>query len=271
VRVGISNIAWDPSRDADVAVILRSHGLDAIDIAPGKYVSVADASAAELAALRRVWESRGFEITGMQSLLYGTTGLTLFEDASSRQAMLEFLAHVCRVGGALGATRLVFGSPKNRDIGSLHASEAEAIAVSFFRQLGDIAERRGVRIMLEPNPRVYGATYMVDSAETAAVVAAVDHPGIAMQLDLGAMALNDEDVSIMADLQGLVGHVHVSMPHLAPVAPTEFLADAGPEANRLWPNHIACIEMLTKEDPLAEIEDATRYAVATFGGGSSSP
>jgi hypothetical protein len=51
----------------------------------------------------------------MQALLFGTTGLNVFGDNKSQEAMLEHLRAVCRIGAGLGATKLVFGSPKNRD------------------------------------------------------------------------------------------------------------------------------------------------------------
>ena len=35
MRVAISNIAWDPAEDEDVARLLQRHHVDAIDVAPG--------------------------------------------------------------------------------------------------------------------------------------------------------------------------------------------------------------------------------------------
>lgn len=42
-------------------------------------------------------------------------GLNIFATDASRDAMLHYLDAVCRIAGLLGASRLVFGSPKNRD------------------------------------------------------------------------------------------------------------------------------------------------------------
>ena len=36
MRLAISNIAWDVNDDESVANLLRSHGLDAIDVAPAR-------------------------------------------------------------------------------------------------------------------------------------------------------------------------------------------------------------------------------------------
>ena len=68
----------------------------------------------------------------MQSLLFGTSGLNLFGTSEVQQAMLRHLTAICRIGAGLGATRLVFGSPKNRDRTGLTDKAALEIAVPFF-------------------------------------------------------------------------------------------------------------------------------------------
>ncbi|MGM1231309.1 sugar phosphate isomerase/epimerase, partial [Escherichia coli] len=65
--------------------------------------------------VRQWWADQGIEITGMQALLFGTTGLNVFGDNKSQEALLEHMRAVCHIGAGLGAIRLVFGSPKNRD------------------------------------------------------------------------------------------------------------------------------------------------------------
>ena len=133
MRLAISNIAWDTSEDEAIAMLLRRYRIDAIDIAPGKYFpDPAMASDAEIAEVRDRWTERGVEITGMQALLFGTSGLNLFGPPHVRAAMLTHLTAVCRIGAGLGATRLVFGSPKNRDRAGLNDAETMEIAVPFF-------------------------------------------------------------------------------------------------------------------------------------------
>ena len=37
MRLAISSIAWDTAEDVDISELLKRYGVDAIDIAPGKY------------------------------------------------------------------------------------------------------------------------------------------------------------------------------------------------------------------------------------------
>lgn len=266
MRIAISNIAWDVSEDDAVAALLRENGIDAIDIAPGKYFPDPHAASDEdIASVKAVWRARGMEITGMQALLFGTSGLNLFGSEASRAAMLAHFTAICRIGGKLGATRLVFGSPKNRDRGALSDDEVDAIALPFFRALGDAAAKHGVIICLEPNPPLYGANYMTTSAETAAVVRKVAHPAIRMQLDSGALAINGEDpAQVVADCADLIGHIHASEPGLLPVG------DAGSDHARVYAaiktalkNHLVCIEMVaTASEP--HVQSIARAVAATI-------
>ena len=196
MRLAISNIAWDIAEDASVAELLVKFGVDAIDVAPGKYFpDPAGAKDEDIAKVRGWWAGHGIAISGMQSLLFGTTGLNVFGDGKSQEAMLEHLGAVCRIGAGLGATRLVFGSPKNRDRSGLSNAQVLEQAVSFFRRLGDIAREHGVIVCLEPNPTRYGANFMTTSAETAHVVAAVGHESIRMQFDTGALTINVKTIT----------------------------------------------------------------------------
>jgi len=269
MRLAISNIAWDVTEDEQIARLLRQYNIDAIDVAPGKYFpDPANASNEAISRVKTWWAERGIEITGMQALLFGTTGLNVFGTPQAQEAMLAHLAAVCRIGAGLGATRLVFGSPKNRDRSGLTDQETQKTAAQFFRRLGDIAKTWGVIVCLEPNPPCYGANFMTTSAETARIVEEVDHPAIKMQLDTGALTINGEDAtSVLAACTHLIGHVHASEPDLLPLG--DGTTDHGKvhlALQRYLPKHLVSIEMLaTKEEPhLGAIDRALNTAIRRY-------
>jgi D-psicose/D-tagatose/L-ribulose 3-epimerase len=269
VRLAVSNIAWDVTEDAAIAALLARYNVDAIDVAPGKYFPVpANATVTDIVQVRTWWADRGIDITGMQALLFGTSGLNVFGSAQSQNAMLAHLDGVCRIGAGLGATRVVFGSPKNRDRGALDDQQAREMAAVFFRRLGDIAQSQGVVICLEPNPPRYGANFMIDSDETVRMVEQVAHPAVRMQFDTGALAINGEDIDqVVARCAPLIGHVHASEPDLVPLGDggTDHAKAAAALRHHL-PGHIVTVEMVaTKDEPHAvSIERALRVAISAY-------
>lgn len=269
MRLAISNIAWDVQEDLAVAKLLGMFAVDAIDVAPGKYFPrPTNAKDEEIANVKQWWADHGIEITGMQALLFGTTGLNLFGDSKSQEAMLEHLRAVCRIGAGLGATRLVFGSPRNRDRSGLSDLQTLEQAVGFFRRLGDAAKDHGVFICLEPNPTRYGANFMTTSEETAHVVSAVGHDSILMQFDTGALTINGESPEAVLECSArLIGHVHASEPDLVPLGGGGTDHRLMHEAlNSYLPDHLVSIEMVaTKaESHLHSIERALVCAVECY-------
>lgn len=269
MRLSISNIAWDVEYDNTIAELLQRYGIDAIDVAPGKYFpDPVQTNDVEIMEVKNWWAEKGIEIIGMQALLFGTTGLNVFASQDIQQAMLNRLEAVCRVSAGLGATRLVFGSPKNRDLTGLSNYEALSVATSFFRQLGDIAESYGVIICLEPNPTCYGANFMTTSEETANVVRSIAHPTIKMQLDTGALAINNEDVDVvLKEHADIIGHIHASERNLIPLCDGTLDHESFARSFRQYlPEHPVTIEMLTNnsESTIQAIEHSLKRACLAY-------
>ena len=273
MRLSISNIAWEIADDEAIAELLRQHQINAIDVAPGKYFpEPAKATASQIALVKDWWAARGIDIIGMQALLFGTSGLSVFGPPASQDAMLSHLDGVCRIGAGLGANKLVFGSPKNRDRGTLDDGAAMAIAVPFFRRLGDIAATHGVTICLEPNPPCYGTNFMTTSAETARVVEAVNHASIRMQFDTGALQINGENPQdVLASCAGLIGHIHASEPNLLPLGDDKTdHASMAAALKKFLPEQVITIEMVATKDErhLTSISRALFMAVRHYRDGN---
>lgn len=269
MRLAISNIAWDVSEDAAIAALLQRYAIDAIDIAPGKYFpNPMESTPQDIANIKNWWRDQGIEITGMQALLFGTTGLNVFGSSQSQNALLDHLSAVSRIAQGLGSKRLVFGSPKNRDRSGLSDEQTMDTAVAFFQKLGDIAQANDVIYCLEPNPVCYGANFMTTSLETAEVVKQVNHKAIQMQFDTGALAINGEDPKeVLQEYATLIGHVHASEPNLLPLGDgTTEHAKMASALEHYLPAHIVSIEMVaTAAEPHTQsIERALQVAIKHY-------
>jgi D-psicose/D-tagatose/L-ribulose 3-epimerase len=272
MKVAVSNIAWEPSDDAAVAAALIAAGVSGIEIAPTKlWAAPEEVGPAEAGAVRDAWAGRGLPIVAMQSLLYGQPDLLVFAGADVRGATRRHLEAIITLGGRLGARRLVFGSPKNRQRGAVPMDDAMGSAAEFFRPLAEHAAACGTVLCIEPNPPQYGSDFVTDAAQAVRLADLVDHEGFGVHLDVACMSLAGDDPAeaIPATAQHL-RHFHVSEPELGPVgvepdgdhtAAAAALVAAGYDG---W----CSVEMrpATDGDRVAAVERAARFAVGTYGG-----
>lgn len=255
-NLSVSNLAWAPEQNETIAALLSAHNVHLIDLAPGKFLKGANLT--DFAAIKRErtwWYERGFNFAGMQSLLFGTQGLNVFGTPEVQTRMLAHLEQVCVLAAELELKPLVFGSPKNRDRSGLNDAETEAIALEFFGRLGDIAQKYGVTICLEPNAPQYGTNFLVTTAEACAFVAELQHPAIKLQIDTGTIFANNEDPDVIAKALHYAGHVHFSEPGLKPLGSqvTNHSYQAIAAYLKTWEQPVT-IEMLTSSPEVAAAE-----------------
>lgn len=236
MQLAVSTIAWDPNQDAEATALLTEMGASAVELAPTKYwPAPCRPCAVELAECRRFWNDRGLRIASLQALLFGMPHLKVFGAGDEQLPTLEYLGQVCRLGAALGAGTLVFGSPRNRDRGDRSEAQAVAEALPFFRALAEAAGRVGVAIGLEPNPPQYGCNFLTTAEAVRQFVAEVGHPNLRVHLDTGILALNEEppEESIDRCLPWLCS-LHISEPYLRAVG-------SGTVDHRRIGRHLRCV------------------------------
>jgi sugar phosphate isomerase/epimerase len=224
MRLAMSNIAWGPEERLDAYAILAEAGFTGLEIAPGLLFHAAadpfvpDAASAR-AAISEVADA-GLTLVSMQSLLFGVTGAALFGPSEARAAFETGMHRAIALAERFGIPNLVFGSPLQRRVpDDMAMDEALDNAAALFRRLGEAALAAGTRITIEANPAAYGTNFLTTLDEAEAFVTAVNHPGIALILDLGAMHMNADFASVPARVPALaarLNHVHVSEPDLAP-------------------------------------------------------
>ncbi len=217
MKLAISNLAWSPAEDGDVAAVLQAFDVRGIELAPTKlWPDLAQAQDADLIVYRSFWQRQGIRIVALQSLLFGQPELVLFRDQETRSQTLNYFSRVMHIAARLGAQILVFGSPHNRLRNELDEEESQAIAVEFFHRVGALAAHHDVYFCIEPNPVAYGCDFICTATEGAALVRAVNHPHFRLHLDAGGMTLSEDDyVEAITASQELLAHFHISEPQLA--------------------------------------------------------
>ena len=215
MRLSISNIGWSEENDAAVYSIMKNNGFMGLEIAPTRIFPEQPYSKLDEA---RAWADKlkteyGFVVPSMQSIWYGRSE-KLFGTDEDRAALLDYTKKAIDFAEAVGCKNLVFGCPRNR---SIPDGADENVAIRFFKEVGDYAVEHGTVVGMEANPPVYNTNFINDTASAMELIERVNSDGFKLNLDIGTMIENDEDVSVLKGREQHINHVHVSEPRLKPL------------------------------------------------------
>jgi len=218
MNIAISNIAWPLEADPEALSVVKALGFDGIEVAPakllGEWDSVTPIRAREA---KKKYEGLGFSIPAMQGILFGLNHCKLFGSKREQAALASHLKWMADIGHELGAHAMVYGAPFSRRRGDLSIAEATDIALNFFRRLAPGISDSGCALCVEANPTNYNCDFLTHTLEAAQLVKELDDPAIRLQLDAGTVFTNNEMLSSLEGVAGLIGHCHISEPQMRPL------------------------------------------------------
>lgn len=224
MNLAVSNVAWYHNRIDDFIGLISRLGSTGIELAPSMiWQEPVSAPYDERMQLKRKIQDAGLQLTGIQALLYSRQDLVLFGDAKKREEMLNYMTGMMDVCHDLGGDVMVFGSPRNRMIGTLNPQKARDIAVGFFRSLGMRAEQRNINFLIEPLGR--SETDFINTVSDAyGFIQEAGHPsGLGLHIDTkGIIDEHEVEAPYMTEMFALAKHVHISEPGLKPVGSSGF-------------------------------------------------
>lgn len=240
MNLSISNIAWEPGLDCAVYETMQKLGYTGLEIAPTRIFPEAPYEHLPEAAAfaRALKEEYGLSVCSLQSIWYGRTE-RLFGSPEERKILSGYTKKAMDFAQAIGASNLVFGSPRNRQKPDNASPEP---ILEFFRELEAYAAACGVVLAMEPNPPLYHTNFINTTPQACHLVQTVlgikqsenrrrpddtwragailsDTAGFAVNLDLGTMIENSEDPANLPAWLPFIHHIHISEPGLVPLNP----------------------------------------------------
>ncbi len=219
MKLSISNIAWEEQQDTEIYARMKEKGFCGLEIAPTRIFPEQPYEKRKEAYLwsRNLKKEYGFSVCSMQSIWFGRQE-KVFGSEQERQLLIAYTKKAIDFAAAVECGNLVFGCPRNRNLPDGGKPE---FAVGFFRELGDYAASKGTVIGMEANPPIYHTNYINDTLSALELVEDVDSEGFRLNLDVGTMIQNGEDISELNGKVGLINHVHISEPGLRPIEKRE--------------------------------------------------
>ena len=215
-QLSISNIAWESCDEEAILKLLKAKGVQGIEIAPTKiWPNWQDITSENLRRYRDKLHSQGFQIPALQAILFGYSDYKIFGSTLEQQNTLKHLRLVSDIAAELGAKVIVLGAPRNRDRGELDETQAFAIAIDFFQEIGEYCAAQNTCLCIEPNPPTYACNFITNSQEGSRLVRAVNSAGFGLHLDAAGMHLANENLeSALRKNIDILHHFHISEPNL---------------------------------------------------------
>jgi sugar phosphate isomerase/epimerase len=213
MQFGICNEIFQGWNIDDTFRYAAKTGYDFVEIAPFTVAnSVTDISAAQRTELRECAKRAGLGISGLHWVLAKTEGLHLTSpDAAVRAKTSHYLEELVACSADVGGTRIILGSPKQRDVGAgVTYEQAWDWAAQTLRDAVRRAEDRGVVICFEPLAPTE-TNFINTAAEGLRFVAQLNSPALSIILDVKAMCSEEKPIpQIIRESTGRFAYFHAN-------------------------------------------------------------
>ena len=212
-KLSISNIAWSSEHDAEMYQYLKEVGCQGLEIAPTRIFSNNPYDRLDEAKNWAASLKAGYslEISSMQSIWYGRQE-NIFGSQQERRALIDYTKKAILFAEVIGCGNLVFGCPRNRDTDNVPGNFS--IAIDFYREIGDYALEHNTIVAIEPNPVIYNTHFLNTTEQAVEMAYKSNSEGIKVNVDLGTIIYNEEDINYLKQIPEYINHVHISEPYL---------------------------------------------------------
>lgn len=215
MELSISNISWVAEQDVQMYELMQRYGFSGLEIAPTRIFPENPYDRLDVAKkwaedLKRQY---GFSIPSMQSIWYGRQE-KIFGSKEEFVALVDYTKKAIDFASVVGCKNLVFGCPRNRNLPDGTDTKA---GIQFFKEVGDYAASMNTVIGMEANPPIYNTNYINDTLSAIELIKEVNSVGFKLNLDMGTMIHNQENLAELVGNVGLINHVHISEPDLKPI------------------------------------------------------
>ena len=213
MQFGICNEIFQGWNIDDTFRYAAKTGYDFVEIAPFTLANyVTEISAAQRTNLRDSARRTGLGISGLHWVLAKTEGLHLTSpDTAVRAKTSRYFEELVACCADLGGTRIILGSPKQRDVGAgVTYEQAWDWAAQTLRDAVRRAEDRGVVLCFEPLAPTE-TNFVNTAAEGLRFVGQLNSPALSIILDVKAMCSEEKPIpQIIRESAGCFAYFHAN-------------------------------------------------------------
>jgi sugar phosphate isomerase/epimerase len=213
MRFGICNEIFKGWKTENIFPFLKETGYEGLEIAPFTLAESVDEVPAEtIKLIRDSSDKYGINIIGTHWLLVKPEGLSVSgNDREIREKTADYLCKLARFTSEIGGDIMVFGSPKQRNIGAgQNVGQVKNNVREVLLRVLNECEKQKVFLCLEPLART--ETNFINTAEQAVeIIEEINNPYLKLHLDVKAMSDETKAIpDIIKDNRNHLKHFHVN-------------------------------------------------------------
>ena len=182
----VSELAWLEKDESYMRSYLQSNGINNIESVPSRNFNHVNST------------------YSIQSLLYGNS-IQIFKEQLTFKNIIK---NLCEKFHKFNTEIFIFGSPKNRNFNGEDSH-------NLFKEIGDICSRYNIIFCIENNSRKYDCNWLNTARETIDFVKKLNHKNIGVNLDIGNMIMENENMQFSEDDVKYIKHIQISFPYLS--------------------------------------------------------
>ena len=263
MKLAVSNIAWANDNTEAFLEFISSMGCHGVELAINKiWNEPISANGDQINQLRKSLDKFNIEMIGFHSLLYTRPDLKFFPDVNNFRETCEYIRLLAKLCQQLGGSRLVLGSPRNREIVEIDYEQAWGIAVKEYRRLSEELFNYNVKLLFEPlSPK--DTNFGSSLNEVIELASTINHSNFGLVVDAGVTAMSSEDQKTFAVMPiNHLGHFHVNDPGLKPPGSNnddQCHISFSENLKKVRYNDYISIEMLSPDNSNKHIINAINY------------
>jgi sugar phosphate isomerase/epimerase len=191
-------------------------GYTGIEIAPFTMANdVREIGAAQRSEVRRQAEAAGLEVVGLHWLLAKTSGYYLTSsEPAVRHRTAEYVKDLARLCRDLGGSRMIFGSPQQRNIlPGVSPEQAFDCAAEVVTKCVGVLEETGVTLCMEPLAPAEG-NFLNTAADAVRLIEKIGSPNCRLILDCKAMSSEAVPIpELIRRHARILAHFHANDPN----------------------------------------------------------
>ncbi|MCX8074998.1 MAG: sugar phosphate isomerase/epimerase [Clostridia bacterium] len=261
MKLSISNIAWGEEYDSEMYAFLKENNFNGLEIAPTRIVK--ENPYDKLEYIKEFYNTLknkyDLEISSIQSIWYGRTE-KIFENIEERNLLIDYTKKAIYFASTINCKNIVFGCPKNRNINN---EDDIKVAIEFFTEIAEYADSKGTIIAVEANPVIYGTNFLNTTIEAIDFVKKVNSNGIGVNLDIGTIIYNNENLDEIIKNIHLINHIHISEPNLELIQKRNLHDNLSEILKKINYNKYVSIEMKNLDD-INLVKNTINYVKGVF-------